>query len=206
MWAVHTSERSRISIQIDAIAASVYGLRPDDLAQVLEFCDYSTTHVLNQSDTFPAMSFWRVDKDRDPELRRSVLTFIAFKDLQQRIEATGGDRIKGLEAFLDQNDGQGWMLPGTLRLADYGLGHDDRAKEHQPVASRLGPRFYDWQLGQSPEESWRECHLHARNLLGEAGYRRLLAETEMENRGEKPSTTVEPELQKRKEQRQSTLF
>jgi hypothetical protein len=42
----------------------------------------------------------------------------------------------------------GWMLPETPRLADYGLGHDDRAKEHQPVASRLGPRFYDWLLGE----------------------------------------------------------
>ena len=68
------------------------------------------------------------------------------------------------------------MLPETLRLADYGLGHDERAKEPQPVASRLGPRFYDWQLAQSPEESWRECHLHARNLLGESGYLNLLGE------------------------------
>ena len=69
-----------------------------------------------------------------------------------------------------QNDGEGWMLPETLRLADYGLGHDERAREPQPVASRLGPRFYDWQLVQSADESWRECHLHARNLLGEHGY------------------------------------
>lgn len=68
------------------------------------------------------------------------------------------------------------MLPETLRLADYGLGHDERAKHPQPVASRLGPRFYDWQLVQSAEESWRECHVHARNLLGEEGYRDLLAE------------------------------
>ena len=62
------------------------------------------------------------------------------------------------------------MLPETLRLADYGLGHDERARVHQPVASRLGPRFYDWQLAQSADESWRECHLHARNLLGAHGY------------------------------------
>jgi len=68
------------------------------------------------------------------------------------------------------------MLPETLWLADYGLGHDDRAKEHQPVASRLGARFYDWQLAQSPEESWWECHLHARNLLGRSGYLKLLGE------------------------------
>ena len=70
------------------------------------------------------------------------------------------------------------MLPETLCLADYGLGHDDRAKEHQPVASRLGPRYLDWQLAQSPEESWRECHLHARNLLGEEGYQQLLDDIE----------------------------
>ena len=70
------------------------------------------------------------------------------------------------------------MLPETLRLADYGLGHDDRAQQHQPVRECFGPRFYEWQLAQSPEESWRECHLHARNLLGETGYRRLLAEIE----------------------------
>ena len=76
------------------------------------------------------------------------------------------------------------MLPETLRLADYGLGHDKRAKEHQPVASRLGPRFYDWQLAQDPEESWRECHLHARNLLGGEGYSKLLNEVDAEGRGE----------------------
>ena len=75
------------------------------------------------------------------------------------------------------------MLPETLRLADYGLGHDERAKVHQPVASRLGPRFYDWQLAQSAEESWRECHLHARNLLGDGGYRQLLADIESGGNG-----------------------
>ena len=68
------------------------------------------------------------------------------------------------------------MIPETLRLADYGLGHDERAEHPQPVASRLGPRFYDWQLVQSADESWRECHLHARNLLGAHEYALLLAE------------------------------
>ena len=65
-----------------------------------------------------------------------------------------------------QNYGDGWMLPEELRLTDYGLGHDDRAKHRQPVVSRLGLRFYDFQLIQSANESWRECQLHARNLLG----------------------------------------
>lgn len=56
------------------------------------------------------------------------------------------------------------MLPETLRLADYGLGHDDRAQEPQPVASRLGTRFLDWQLSQGVEESWAECARHAEIL------------------------------------------
>ena len=79
-------------------------------------------------------------------------------------------------AFLTQNDGEGRQLPETLRLADYGLGHDDRALEHQSVRSHFGPRFYDWQLEQSPEDSWQECHLHARNLLGPTAYQTLLDE------------------------------
>ena len=47
---------------------------------------------------------------------------------------------------------------------DYELGHDDRARAPQPVASVLGPRFYDWQLAQSIDESWEECERHAELL------------------------------------------
>jgi hypothetical protein len=82
------------------------------------------------------------------------LSLVAFQELQR----------VGLDAFLDVNDGEGWMLPETLRLADHGLGHDARAKEHQPVASAFGPRFYDWQLAQPLEESWEECERHAELL------------------------------------------
>jgi hypothetical protein len=39
--------------------------------------------------------------------------------------------------------------PRPCAESDYGLGQDERAREHQPVAGRLGPRFYDWQLAQS---------------------------------------------------------
>jgi hypothetical protein len=74
------------------------------------------------------------------------------------------------------NDGHDWMLPRTLRLADIGLGHDERAQESQPAREKLGPRFLDWQLAQTVEESWVECELHARNLLGQAGYDNLFAD------------------------------
>ena len=127
-------------------------------------------------------------KTKSPELRHTVLTQIAFQDLEDKIIAAG-DRDQGIEAFLAQNHGEGWMLPETLRLADYGLGRDDRAQQFQPVASRLGPRFYDWQLVQTAEESWRECHLHARNLLGADGYARLLSGAD-EEEPEKPLPLV----------------
>ena len=57
------------------------------------------------------------------------------------------------------------MLPETIRLAEYGLGNNERARQPQAVASRFGPRFYNWQLAQSAEESWRECEIHAQNLV-----------------------------------------
>ena len=150
-----------------------------DLRHILADCDYPRTGPGPQ----PPKGFWRVDRDKAPELRHTVLTLIAFHDLESRIQAAGCDREKGIEAFLAQNHGEGWMLPETLRLADYSLGHDERARHPQLVAGRLGPRFYDWQLVQSAGESWRECHLHARNLLGGHEYVHLLVE-QIERRAE----------------------
>jgi hypothetical protein len=180
-WALTESERLRLRCALDAIVALLFGLSYPDISYLLRDCDHQQPTSTNMN----PKGFWRRDKDRAPELRHTVLTLVAFHDLEERISACGGDREKGIEAFLNQNAGEGWMLPETLRLVDYGLGHDERAKQPQPVASRLGPRFYDWQLAQGTEESWRECHLHARNLLGEAGYRQLLEGIESENRSEK---------------------
>ncbi len=179
------AERLRCRVILDALVAACYTLERDHLNHVLADCDWQNPVLVVGTRQLNPKGFWRIEKAKDPELRHTVLTLVAFHDLQQKIDDAGGDREKGIDAFCNQNDGEGWMLPETLRLADYGLGHDDRAKENQPVASRLGPRFYDWQLAQSAKESWRECHLHARNLLGEEGYRRLLDDIEAEKRGEK---------------------
>ena len=59
------------------------------------------------------------------------------------------------------------MIPEALCLADYGLGTGAHARERHPVASRLGGRFYDWQLVQEVEDWWRECDLHSKNLQGD---------------------------------------
>ena len=153
----------------------MYGVGMGDLGWMLRDCDHPLDVLAQKAfrRKLDPKGFWRIDKDKDPELRHTVLTLVAFHDLQKRIDEQGGDRDKGIAAFLAQNNGEGWILPETLRLADYGLGHDDRAQHPQPVASRLGPRFHDWQLAQTPEESWAECERHAKAILGEDGFKAL---------------------------------
>ncbi len=184
------AERTRLNASIDALAYLTYGLTSQQSKRLVNGCDYPKAAVMSKSFTreLDAKGFWRVDKDKHPEHRLTVLSLVAFHDLLQHVEACGGDREAGIAAFMAQNDGEGWLLPGTLRLADYGLGHDERALEHQPVRECFGPRFYDWQLAQSAEESWRECHLHARNLLGAEGYQALLDELD----GKAPAPAAGP--------------
>ena len=202
-WALTPRRRLEALACFNAVVASWYGLTFRELTQAFRDCDWARA---TDTSGFDVKGFWRVDKDKDPELRQTVLTSVAFRDLEEKVFACGGDRQRGIEAFLGQKDGEGWMLPEMLRLTDYGFGHDERAKQPKPVASRLGPRFYDWQLAQNTEESWRECHLHARNLLGEAGYRQLLADIEAGKRGENTSRVAEPATPYAQRDPQETLF
>ncbi len=194
--ALSPAERLRLRAAIDAISASMFNCETADLRHVLDNTDLPTTRIATRSSAANRLDprgFWRVDKTKPPELRLTVLAQIAFADLQHHIDSARGDRDAGIQSFMNQNQGEGWRLPETLRLADHGLGHDDRAREHQPVASELGPRFYDWQLAQTPEEAWAETHLHARHLLGEHAYRRLLADLE-QSPAEEPSPTADQPL------------
>jgi hypothetical protein len=150
-WAVSPHERLRQRVIADALVGHFYRLDWDEFRHVLYDCDRPSFHYREFAGSFDPKGFWRVDKELDPELRHTVLALVAFRDLQ----------VQGIEEFLAQNDGEGWLLPETLCLADYGLGHDERAKVPQPVASRLGPRFLDWQLNEDVERSWQECAAHA---------------------------------------------
>ena len=183
-------EWTRQYVALNAITAVVAGISLEQARVVLRQCDLPLGGCSDNSEGLDSKGFWRIDKDREPHHRLTVLTLVAYCDLQQIIGKCGSDIARGIEAFCSQNNGEGWMLPETLRLADYGLGHDDRARQHQPVRERFGPRFYDWQLAQTPQESWKECHLHARNLLGAGGYKRLLAE--IEGRTDSPDEIQEP--------------
>lgn len=155
-WAATRAERLRLAVFVEVLNFAALGLSSGDLATLLMECDWPADVLESKpfTRTLNPKGFWRFEKDRNPELRIAVLAQVAFREIERM----------GLRDFLQMNDGEGWMLPETLRLADYGLGHDDRAKEPQPVASRLGPRFYDWQLEQGVEESWEECERHAEIL------------------------------------------
>jgi hypothetical protein len=141
---------------LDAVIGALFGLKEDEFNWILRGCDRPSEWLTSNSNTrtLDTKGFWRVEKDRPPELRYTVLAQVAFRSLSEI----------GMDHFLSMNEGEGWMLPDAIRLADYELGHVSRAKEHQPVASALGPRFYHWQLDQSAEESWEECERHAENL------------------------------------------
>jgi hypothetical protein len=153
LWAITTHERTRLRCILDAYMAHAFGINQAEFGWILKECDHPVTSVMK--DTFTSRldpkGFWRVDKEREPELRHTVLAQVAFADLQ----------AQGLDAFLAGPHGDGWQLPETLRLADYALGHDDRAREPQPVAARLGPRFLPWQLEKDAATSWAECEAHA---------------------------------------------
>jgi len=168
--AVTDYERLRLRCILDAVVAELYGLDIDDFAWILRDCDHPTAQVCDKkfARTLEPKGFWRVDKEKDPELRHPVLSLVAFHELKRL----------GLETFLNLNDGEGWMLPETLRLADYDLGHDNRANEPQPVAARLGDRFLSWQLEGTVEESWQECDRHAQNLKRLLGDKPIATETE----------------------------
>ncbi len=168
--ALAPSRRLERIAMVNAITAVAMGFRDLEFRHVLADCDMPLGYI----NSLNPKGFWRVDRGKDPELRSTILALVAHQDLCAEIRAAGGDSDEAINAFLAKNDGEGWLLPETIRLADYGLGHDDRARCHQPVASRLGPRFYDWQLAQSISESWRESHLHARNLLGRTAYAGLI--------------------------------
>ncbi|MEI6448109.1 MAG: hypothetical protein WCO96_09575, partial [Actinomycetes bacterium] len=198
LWALSPHERLRLRCILDSAVAALYGLDLDDLKWILKDCDHPAADVNSKAFArrLDPKGFWRVDKHEPPERRYTVLTLAAFADLQSLIaavSAAGGTRDEAIAAFCGQPtssipvvDGligsidptDGWMLPEQFRLADLGLGHDERAKQPQPVSSVLGPRFFDWQLAQDAAESWRECELHARNLLGAEGFENLKAELE----------------------------
>jgi hypothetical protein len=137
LYCLTPHERLRVRCITEALIAWLYGLRLEDLT------------VMLSPDPSNPRGFWRVDRDQPPERRLTTLTLEAFKALL----AVGPYR------FLEQHDGEGWMLPETLEVAG----------EARDVRSALGPRFHPWQLKPSPEESWAACQSLAHLLKSHGG-------------------------------------
>lgn len=170
-------ERLRLRCMLDAVNAAASGITGDELRWILRDCDHPAARSTDRGFTRELFGkgFWRIDKELDPELRHTVLTMVAYSDLEAKVRQNGGDRDKGITGFLAQNHGEGWMIPESLQIADFGLGHDDRAKQPQPVAARLGPRLYDWQLLWPADGRNAEIQLHDRHVSGRQGLRALAA-------------------------------
>jgi len=169
LWAVTPHERLRLRCILDAIIAELYGLSFTDFAWILRDCGYPKENIRNLSKTFDPKGFWRVGKDKDPELRQTFLSLRAFADLKEM----------GIDAFCAMNDSEGWMIPETITYKiniDGTITFDTRDGKTVSVRGRLGPRFFEWQLAEKQEESWRECKMHARNILGEEGFAKLMQE------------------------------
>jgi len=170
LFALTRYERLRYTVILQSVVAELYSV---------SYSDYA--YMLNINKNNPK-GFWRVDQDKPLELRQTTLTLAAFRDLKEM----------GLEAFLNIEDpdglpGCGWQIPEELTVnvnRDSIIEFDTAAGKTEKVRERLGPRFYPWQLEQSPEESWEECHIHARNILGKEKYDRLIAQLE---NGEEPT-------------------
>jgi hypothetical protein len=81
LWAITNHERLRLRCILDAIVAELYGLDFDDFVWILRY------------DPSDLKGFWRVDKDKSPELRQTTLALLAFKRLKEI----------GLEAFCEEN-------------------------------------------------------------------------------------------------------
>ena len=102
----------------------------------------------------------------------------------------------GMILINDTNDLKGfWRIdkdkPVELRQTTLALQAFKRLKEvgieefikedwqlSKDVQKTLGPRFYDWQLQGTPEESWAECEYHAKQILGEEGFKKFIHELE----------------------------
>ncbi len=140
-YSLTNHERMRLRIALDAMAFADAGLGSSDVAHILSECDLPTSDLVGLN----PKGFWRIDQDDAPELRQTVLTQVAFRDLEKEIR-DAGNRDSGMQRFIDRNHGEGWMLPEVLCLADHDLGCESRATHARPVATHFGPRLYDWQL------------------------------------------------------------
>ncbi|MFH0947003.1 MAG: N-6 DNA methylase [Planctomycetota bacterium] len=90
--ALDPEERRSLQASLDAVVAWLYGLDEEDLALLLKDCDHAVAALKSARLTrsFDPKGFWRVDRDLDPNRRRTVRTLAAFRRLGKLLEAGAG--------------------------------------------------------------------------------------------------------------------
>jgi len=74
-WAVTPAARTALKVEADLLAAAAYGLTPQDLDLLLSDCRHPAERlsVPATAATLPRRGFWRVDRDRPPDVRHTEL-------------------------------------------------------------------------------------------------------------------------------------
>ena len=85
------AERIRCGVIADALVARIMGLDYDDLVQILADVDHAQAQGA-------ATGFWRVDKNKDPELRRTVLALVALRHLEASVGAAESPQDAGIQS------------------------------------------------------------------------------------------------------------
>lgn len=171
-WNLTATSRLEGVASLNASFARLFGIDETDFRHIIAGCDVPRAEIADGQ--HESKGFWRIDKHAHPEHRLTILSLVAFLEAHDHSITVNVDE-PGTDKDIVQ-ERTSWLLPETICLSNYGLGQDQRARHPQPVRECFGPRYFDWQIAQSAEESWRECRLHARNLLGEDGFQKLIDE------------------------------
>ena len=187
-WRVTDAARAQARAEFDAALFGLYGMSEVDASHVLEGCG----HRAGTEGTRPSKGFWRIDKDRDPELRHTVLTLVAFQTSKSRYVPVVATARRASRHSSARTTAKVGCSPRRCVSSIMALVTTTGRSRPSPSLAAWVRASTTGKLAQSTEESWRECHLHARNLLGEGGYRRLLAEIGSEDSRKPPTTTISP--------------
>jgi len=141
-WAKSPHERLRLRCMADALVATAFGLTGHELHHILSECEHPSGELASPgfAGSLAPSGFWRVDKDRDPELRHSVLVREALESLTE----WGTDRVAEWD----------WQLPDTLTLR----GRAFRVRE------RMGPQLLPQQEKTFQPGGWDECRRLAEQI------------------------------------------
>jgi hypothetical protein len=129
-----------------------------------------------------------------------------MQDLEIRLATTDRVREHVIADFTNPSSDTVWRLPRMVALSEYGLGKTGNEREEHDVAEFLGATELEWQRSQDPEESWRECRLHTRNLLGRPKYLELIETLSDQSSDAALETTIDEFRAKEQSTDQGQLF